>query len=89
MRQIKERRRNFNEALYFRSLPPTSSVGQGPLEGLGMVGRVERRGGEEREQINYQGDAKDRSTLQRNGRRNAHIPVSHLLSPIPSVHCSK
>lgn len=33
-----------------------------------------------REQINYQGDAKDRSTLQGNGERNAHIPVSHLLS---------
>lgn len=88
MRQIKERRRNFNEVLYFRSLPPTSSVGQGPLEGLGVVVRVE---GRERgtEQINYQGDAKDRSALQGNGKRNAHIPVSHLLSPIPSVRCSK
>lgn len=39
------------------------------------------------EQINYQGDAKDRSTLQGNGERNAHIPVSHL-PPIPSVRRS-
>lgn len=31
--RCKERKRNFNETLYFLSLPPTSSVGQGPLEG--------------------------------------------------------
>lgn len=39
-----------------------------------------------KKQINYQGDPKDTSALQGNGekKRNAHIPVSHLISPIPS-----